>query len=73
MTNYYFIIIILRIHKSKTSPTMPGGQRQPGMQVGLTQGKSRFWQVRAHSIPFSPRPHSVRSKGGGHWADRRSA
>lgn len=54
-------------------PTVPGGQRQPGMQARLTQGKSRFWQVLAHSRPFSPALHSARVSGGGHRVDRRSA
>lgn len=53
--------------------TVPGGQRQPGMQERLTQGRSRFWQVLAHSRPFSPALHSPRTNGGGHRADRRSA
>lgn len=58
--------------KDNTAPTVPGGHRQPGMQARLTQGKSRFWQVLAHSRPFSPVSQSVRMSGGGHWAALRS-
>lgn len=58
--------------KDNTAPTVPGGHRQPGMQARLTQGRSRFWQVLAHSRPFSPVSQSVRMSGGGHWAALRS-
>lgn len=59
--------------KDNTPPTVPGGHRHPGIQARLTHGKSRFWQVLAHSRPFSPASQSVRMSGGGHCADLRSA
>lgn len=63
---------ILDLEVDNKPPTVPGGQRHPGKQARLTQGKSRFWHVLAHSRPFSPVSHSTRINGGEHWADRRS-
>lgn len=56
-----------------TKPTVPGGHRQLGMQARLTQGRSRFWQVLAHSRPVSPVLQPARMSGGLHRADLRSA
>lgn len=61
-----------RACKHAEAPTLPGGHKQPGMQARLTQGRSRFWHVLAHSRPLLPCLQSSRTSGGGHWADRRS-
>lgn len=58
--------------KDAEAPTKPGGHKQPGMHARLTQGRSMFWHVLAHSRPLPPWLQSAWTSGGGHWADLRS-